>query len=278
MDASTLNQTEIDYLYSLLNHQPSSQKEAWWVVMNEVMEQIVKQDIAPDRITPEFCSIISDTTLDPVVRDYAIQHLSIYLAASSTKAPSSTAPSTKSENWKLNTENSLKVLSEAIRTPGNQHNSIPGTAFMGLIEISNNPIHQGKIEEVFEELENYLTPLITGESSASLANRTSAINAVGLMQSEKYLPMIRKLITTEEKVNDSVKLSSIAALGDFYAPSSKPSHSSLHTSHSPPGSFSSTLSPFSSEDRQILDSIKSSDTKFKHAATAALNKIRGDGF
>lgn len=257
MDATTLNPTEIDDLYSKLHHQPSSQKEAWWVVMNEIMEQIVKQEIASERIIPEFSALISDITLDPVVRDYAVQHLSYYLG---NKGPNALDSSAQSEKGTQTPEHVLNTLAQIIKSPENQHNSIPGTTFMGLIEISQNPHHAEQVAEVFEQLESYLMPLIAGESSASLANRTSAINAVGITQSAIYLPTLKKLATSGDAVNDSVKLSSIAALGDFYARSGKPSPANL--SHSRDSVEAS------------LESIVASDTKFKHAATAALKKLR----
>ncbi|MFC4991954.1 hypothetical protein [Rubritalea tangerina] len=238
LDASTLNATEVDYLYGLLRHAPSGNPEAWWVVVNEVMEQIVKQSIAPERITGSLAGLIGDQSLDPVLRDYAIQHLSIHLKEESEAEAQG-----------------FEAIRAAIVAPENQHNSIPGTALVALSTLQE--AQPTMVHAQFTALESYLDPLIRGEVAASVATRTSAINAVALVGAESYLPAVRTLAQAEGG-NDSVRLSAIAALGDFHQAAAMAAPSSLSAD----------------ADRQLLEALVASNTKFKFAAQAALKKLQ----
>ena len=242
LEGSTLNPTEVDYLYKLLREKPQgSGKEAWWVVVNEVMEQIVKQNIAAERISSEFCSMIDDKNLDNVVRDYAVQHISNYIAYDTTSDAGTHVEV-------------FQALKKAIQDPTNQHNSIPGTTLMSLVVMSENPSQTSVVKACFKQLDNYLRHLLEGESSASVVTRTSAINAVGLMQIEQYSPVLTQIIQSDD-ANASVKLSSIAALGD------------LHRT-------SNTEDAESTEVSALLLDIATGNTRFKYAAVAALKKLQ----
>ena len=250
LDASSLNTTEVDYFYTLLHQHPKGhRKEDWWVIVNEVMEQIVQQRIQPERISSEFCSIINDPSLDDVIRDYAVQHISNYVAQDSNATGGSHAEV-------------LNTLTSVIQDPANQHNSIPGTSMMGLVTMSQNPSQISVIKDYFGQLDNYLTLLLEGESSASIVTRTSAINVVGLMESVEYAPTLTKLITTEG-TNESVKLSSIAALGDLHK-STTIKEADLQTSQAvaPPQVV------------ELLQGLATGNTKFRFAAVAALKKLQ----
>lgn len=239
LDASTLNTKEIDFLYSLLHEHPVGHRdEAWWVVVNEVMEQIVKQDIAAERIAPAFIQLMQDKTLHPVVRDYAVQHISNYYQQGKEDGGGAV----------------LEGLVDVISDPTNQHNTIPGTALMGLVEISSNPELTEQVQSTVDNLENYLTSLISGDLSASVSNQTSAINVVGLLQQEQYLPLVLKQ-AMGGSTNDSIQLSSIASLGDFFRNEKIDDELALKNVE------------------EILRSYTEGGTKFKYAAAAALKKL-----
>jgi hypothetical protein len=241
LDGSTLNPTEVDYLYKLLREKPQgSGKEAWWVVVNEVMEQIVKQNIASERISSEFCSMIDDKNLDNVVRDYAVQHISNYIAYDATSDADTHVEV-------------FQALKKVIQDPTNQHNSIPGTTLMSLVVMSENPSQTSVVKACFKQLDNYLRHLLEGESSASVVTRTSAINVVGLMQIEQYSPVLTQIINSTT-ANDSAKLSAVASLGDMYAGCSAETESYFDT-------------------LEVLTELANGSSKFKYAASSALKKL-----
>lgn len=239
MDIQALNSEDIDELYEWLKYQPQvGEKEDWYVIANEIMEQMRQQGIGSQRYTDNLIKVISDPAQDKVIRDYAIQHLSIWLA------PRGSSNNTPYEKDSAKVTSAIQTLTSVIIDSSTQNSSIPGTALMGLVDFHQVDPRNEIISDSFEKLSPWLSDVITGKQNPSLITQTSAINAVAMMQRVEYLPAIRDLVQSAS-TNESAKLSSIAALG------------------------------YLAEDSDIptLQSIADSNTKFKHAAQAALIKI-----
>ena len=155
LDATSLNQTEIDYLYSLLDHKVNSrQNESWWVVLNEVMEQMQKQSIEPERFDAAMLAIIADDTRHAVVRDYAVQHIAISLKSTDRADALDRIPVI------------VDALAEQIASTQSQHTTITGTAMLALVDASHTEEVKPAVDAAFDKLENVLTPIISGESAA----------------------------------------------------------------------------------------------------------------
>lgn len=239
LDATTLNTAETRHLYALLRHKPASQhREAWWTVLNEIMEQMRRQAIAPDLYTDTLSAIIGDPAVHPVARDYAVQHLGIWI----TPRPSVTGVAPHEQNPEK-VAGAIEAITAVITEPAVQHTTIPGTALMVLADAHSGGLSATKAS--FTRLKPWLATTISGTSGASLVTRTSAINTAALMQCSEHLPAIRALVT-DDATNDSVRLSSIAALGHLAE----------------------------NDDLGTLRTLADGHSKFKHAAQAALKKLR----
>ena len=80
IDPDTLSAKDIDALFELLQHRPApNQSGAWFVVLNEIMEQIRHHGLGRERIALSFLDLVKDTTAHEVIRDYAVQHLCLWI-------------------------------------------------------------------------------------------------------------------------------------------------------------------------------------------------------
>lgn len=244
LKSSKLSPADIDELYDLLQHEispesDSNRAEDWFVTVNEIMEQMSKQGIGKERLTNTLVSILENPSRHPVIRDYAVQHLSNWLS------------STEAEHEKNPVQVNLAILSlqKAVTDPENKLTSIPGTVLMSIVDMHQRSAHKEKIDTLFTDLHSQLSDIIDGKSDASLITRTSAISAVGIMQRSEFLPTIRALVDTgslgASQTTGSLKLSSIGALGYLAE----------------------------EQDLETLQTIANGNTKFKHAAQAALKTI-----
>ena len=230
-----LSTTAVDYLLSTFTHNPPHQfREQWWLVLNEIMEQMRKKGAAADRLGPALTALVMDDGQSEVVRDYAIQHLSLWIAP-----PASDAPG---ESSKENSVAALKAIAATITDPGVAHTSIPGTAIMALTAATEHLPRE--TPPVWRQLDPALIAILKGETHGSLATRTTIIQSVALRGSSDHLPLIRQF-ARDEKMDPSLRLSSIAALGIYR----------------------------STEDRAYLQQIATGGTRYRHAAQAALKKL-----
>lgn len=239
LDIASLTASDIDSLYSLLRFQPASQdSESWWVVVNEVMEQMRLHGLGADRYSGEMVSLIEDSSLSAVLRDYAVQHLGLWLAPLGEEMHTESDPA--------RAEAALASLVSATVDPQNLNTSIPGTALIALIGIEQSTAkHSAETEAQFARLQQWLYQVLDGSVSAAKLTRISAVNAAGLIGATETLPTIRKLVS-ESHTEDGIRLSSIATLGQL-------------------GDVADIAS---------LEQIISTTPKFQHAASAAIRTIQ----
>jgi len=231
-----LTLAEIDSLFASFQYQPASQnQEAWWVVMNEMMEQMRRKGVASDRYSNELITLLESPSQPEVVRDYAVQHLSLWITPSSGGAPSEPSPETRAK--------ALSSIAATITDPSIAHTSIPGTAIMALTSASAG-LPPETIDSVWTKLDPAMTSMLKGEISAPLSTKTTIIQSVAMRGNESHLPLIQDM-ARDEKIDPSMRLSSIAALG-IYA---------------------------SENDRAYLTSLAEGKTRYRYAAQSALKKL-----
>jgi hypothetical protein len=235
-----LGPAEIAFLYQCLSHKPSPGNEnAWWVVMNEIMEQMRKKGVGAGDYTAAMISIIRDPASHDVARDYAVQHLAQWIApAGGTTVPGETDARC--------IEDGLQAIASLINDPALSLTTIPGTALMALVDASSR-LERGTTEAIWESLSPFFAAVITGQTPAEMPLRVSVLQAVAIQGDTRHLPAIR-LLARDEKANPSLRLSSIASLGFYGEPA----------------------------DIAFLQSLANTDTPFRHAATAALARIPGN--
>lgn len=227
---------DIDYLFKSLRHQPEAHNnENWWVVMNEIMEQMRRKGVASDRFANELISIVNDSTLSEVTRDYAVQHLMLWVAPSCGNVPAESSPEVIAET--------LEVVSLSVTDPAIAHTSIPGTALMGLT-VASSDLPPEVVAPIWEHLDPMMTRMLKGEINVPLSTRTTVIQSVAMRGSTKHLPLIQTM-ARNEKIDPSMRLSSIAALGVYR----------------------------SELDRDYLVSLSQGNTRYRYAAKSALKKL-----
>lgn len=232
---SSLSPHECTELFALMRHQPHAGDEnKWWVVLNELMEQMRKHGAGANDYTSNLAAILADDTLPEVTRDYAAQQLAQWISPANPESPGETKPARRQE--------ALSVFAKVITDENLTHSAIPGTALMALTDASLR-LPEEKTAPLWEKIDPVLLELIDGTRPADLILRLSAIQSAALRRSEIHLPAIRTF-ANDDKADPSLRLSSIAALGQYADP----------------------------KDRDTLEKIARSNTKFQYAAKAALQK------
>ncbi len=209
LNKDALSEPDVETLYNLLDRRPSAlHAEAWWVVVNEIMEQLRKQGVAPQRYTPALLTIIKDQTAPDVLRDYAIQHLSQWLTPRGADLGNF-----HEENPELIKE-AAQAFTDLILDAGLAHTSIPGTTLSVLADMKTSGLSEETLAEVTDQLHPWLQSTLTEEVNSEKNTRISAINAIGVLQLKQHLPAIRELASPVQ-TSASVRLSSIATLGQL---------------------------------------------------------------
>ncbi len=207
LDKETLSETDVDALYSLLEHRPlSGQAENWWVVVNEIMEQMRLQAIGRDRYSKTLLVIIRDPFAPEVLRDYTIQHLGQWIS------PRGEDIGVPHEEDPVLVRKAVVAISNTVRDASLAHSSIPGTALNVLIDVREGGIEPKIIKKAMDELEPWFSKVIPDRISISSINRAEAISAVACLGRRKYSPIIRELAFSKEG-DPTLRLRSIAALG-----------------------------------------------------------------
>lgn len=239
MEASNLKSEDVDALFTLLRYEPAAgQEQNWWVVVNEIMEQMRLQAIGSERYGKEMLAIMRDDTAPEILRDYAIQHLGQWV---SPRGEQLGQPS--EQNTEIIRE-TAETLASLVTDPNTAHTSISGTSLMVLIDMKGGGVSPEIITPVIESLKPWLAATLAGSNNTSKITRISAINAIGMLQLESFRPEIRNLATSES-TDSSLRLNSIATLGQIGEAS----------------------------DMETLKTIAETDNRLQHAAQAALQKL-----
>jgi hypothetical protein len=240
MNAETLTPSDIETLFSLLRYQPDpGQQENWWVVANEIMEQMRLQAITPESYAKEMLALMRDPAAPEVMRDYAVQHLGQWVS------PRGAALGQPSETNQAIVRETAETFAKLITDPANSHSTIPGTTLMLLIDMRGGGVPEEIINPVIDSINPWFTATLADTNQTSKITRISAINAIGMLQLKTFRPEIRSLATSET-ADPSLRLNSIAALGQIG----------------------------DADDIPTLETIAKTDPRLQHAALAALDKLK----
>lgn len=200
---SDLTEGEFQALMDLLYDEvPRTMEGATWsTIQNEIMEVLRQRRFKISDYPTALAGILSDKEADPIMRDYAAQHLTLYL--------SERASTLSTETISRSLDSLITILSGS-REASQQ---VTGTTLMALCDLNQKEPdllneHRSQLSEAVQHLLNF-------EHHATLSNRISAIQAAGRLQLEEALPQIRQMAQSED-LKPTFKLSSIAALG-YYA-------------------------------------------------------------
>jgi len=205
-----LTQKEFEELMDLIRGPVPANLSAdkWHVIANEIMNVLREPRFHIKGYGGAMGGMVADKGADPVIRDYAAQHLALSLdrvAHASTPA-----------DFHVAMETFLTVIANGDES----FNGVTGTILMSLTAVSET-FHPGDLAPYRERLGEVIVALVSGDRKSSLSNRISAIQAAGRLGFTKALPAIRSYAAGKAQ-NPSIRLSSVAALGYFADPADRP--------------------------------------------------------
>lgn len=217
---------ELLYLYRLLSEGPQQGEipEHWYVIANDLMEQLRRRDSDERRFSSAMLGILEDSRQPPVIRDYAVQHLAAWLnpARPAANRPVSNAGTPDSgtgtfpetgDGQPRPAEIASEVLSALVKAatnPEHESGTIPGTTLMMLVELSRSP---GGVDcrDAIASLKPWLHNALGDSSVLDTPTRVSAIQAAAALAPGEFLPVIRKIAFAPEG-QSSLRLPAIASL------------------------------------------------------------------
>jgi hypothetical protein len=228
-----LSQASLVRLLAYLEEPPDSGRETWYVVCNEILETLRKRNLAPETYTPTLLGIIQSSGFDPVIRDYAVQHVCQWI--------SGIDPNACEIHPALATA-AYEKLSQECMKPENGELTLPGTTLNALLDTVLNGTEDFARKR--QSLANLALQLANqSDGSVSTPNRATALQVAARLKLGEVPSLCRRL-ALDSRVAPNLRFSAIAALGQVG----------------------------SEQDIALLQSFVSDET-YKFAASAALERV-----
>jgi hypothetical protein len=195
-----LGDESVDRLFAFLGERPAQGEEDWYLVCNEILEILRKRNLSSEIYSERLVSLIESSEADPMIRDYAAQHLAQWL--------SGIDPAAMEVDRNRAKKTFERLVAEIIR-PENSKLTVAGTGLSALTDavLNGDSIIQAEKTNVSEvALEMF------ANESASTANRTSALQSAARLDVESLAEVCRQTAVNKSASPD-LRLSSIAALG-----------------------------------------------------------------
>lgn len=199
-----LGDASADKLYAYLEQPPATGEENWYLVCNEIMEVLRKRNLTPGVYTQKHLALIQSEKANPVIRDYAAQHLAQWI--------SGIDPNAKETDAALAQQAFDSMLDEAGK-PENGQLTLAGTTLNALCDAvtTGSEAMKAKREAVGAAA---LKVVENKDGTASPVNRSSALQVAARLQTPGLPQACRHLATNKQEAVD-VRLSAIAALGQI---------------------------------------------------------------
>jgi hypothetical protein len=197
-----LGDASVDRLFEFLKQPPASGQDNWYLVCNEIMEVMRKRNLAPGLYTRKHLELIQSPVSDPMIRDYAAQHLAQWI--------SGIDPQAREADPDIAKEAFTGMCEEAIK-PANAQLTLTGTTLNALTDavLNGGEAIRGRKDEVARLA---LDVLENRHAEASAVNRATALQAAARLNAPGLNEICRQL-AADATVPVDVRLSSIAALG-----------------------------------------------------------------
>lgn len=190
-------------LFDFISAKPKEEiQETWYLVANEIMETLRQRELPAGLYTRKLSALIKSNAVDPVIRDYAIQHLSQWISGA--------APDARETDPSL-AETAFDLMCEQATATENGKLTLVGTAMNALTDAQ---LHgQGFILERRQHLQAVALKIAsTTDGSVATFNRASALQAAALLDAPK-LPEFCRDMAGQDNIAVDLRLSSVAALG-----------------------------------------------------------------
>ena len=190
-------------LVEYLTNQPAgeSQKD-WYLVANEIMQTLRQRELPAGFYTEHLVALIESSTVDAVIRDYAVQHLSQWI--------SGIVPAAR-ETDPVQISGAFAAMCRQAAAVENGHLTLVGTTLNALADLL---VHrQGPMVAQREEfLGMALKIAATADGSVLPFNRASALQAAARLDAPELPQLCRQLVHHPDLTPD-LRLGSVAALG-----------------------------------------------------------------
>jgi len=197
-----LGEASVERLFEFLKQPPASGQENWYLVCNEIMEVLRKRNLASGVYTHKHLELIQSSGSDPMIRDYAAQHLAQWI--------SGIDPQARETNPEVAKDAFASLYEEAAK-PANAQLTLTGTTLNALTDAVMNG-DEAMRERKGEVAKLALEILQDREGAASSVNRSTALQAAARLDASGLNELCRQLAADANQPPD-VRLSSIAALG-----------------------------------------------------------------
>jgi hypothetical protein len=216
LDARTLSEGDVNSLYAYLTDRSGAARtEEWWYTLNEIMEQIRLQAIAPERIVPTFLSILLDPNEAEVPRDYALQHLAQWIT------PNPEGLDLPHEQDPERIREAIDGIIRVIPEPALGRSTIPGTGLTMLNLMQDAPFADQLLRPALGHLGAWIKRTVLGQNpDASEILRGEAIQTVGDFLLDEHAHYLREL-AHDRRSSPDLRLRAIAALGDLGHPADR---------------------------------------------------------
>lgn len=213
--AGECSERDVRSLYLTLTTGPTTAElpEDWYVIANDIMQQLFLRDTDPQRLATYFTQLLQDSQQPLVLRDYAVQHLSTWLIRKpdankpvSKKRPLHVPPTPEITALVLQTLTAAATASD----PALSDSTIPGTTLMMLVHLRRTQADVDCLPAI-ATLRPWLENALQDTSLLTLSTRVSAVQAASVLAPDHFLPAIRRLAYSENDAS-ALRLPAIASL------------------------------------------------------------------
>ena len=185
-----LSAEEVAAIYKFLKSRWDDRvtQEASRAIKNDLMNVLRHQSVLPSELSNVLIGLYNDSSQDPVIRDYAIQHLGYWYS-------------------RLDGDVAREQIKEVLINALGENSSIAGTALLAVHRLSRdrNEFDSKKIEE-------RALALVTSPQTDK-ATRVTALQICAERNLAGALPVIQELAQSSSEVG--VRISAISALGQL---------------------------------------------------------------
>ena len=190
-------------LFDYLTEKPDDESlQTWYLICNEIIQTLRKRELPTGQYTRRLTALVESAAADPVIRDYATQHLSQWISGIDQDAM---------ETDPILVESAFDAMSHQAEAVENGQLSIVGTTLNALVDALLNG--QGVILAKRERLQKIAVDVASiDDGSVATFSRAAALQAAARLDAPELPGLCRNMINNPDTAPD-VRLGSVAALG-----------------------------------------------------------------
>lgn len=196
-----LDAAQVGTLFAFLRAAPEGDRGGWYLAVNEVMEVMRKRALAGESYSREMLALLADGGADPVVRDYAAQHLAQWVAGMDVTAGK--------EGDEVLASDCVRQMLRTALAPDSAKLTLAGTTLNALADGVLNG--RAFIREQRPTVADAAFGLASGDTASPL-NRATALQVMARLGHDGTRGLSRQWIESPT-TPANLRLSAIAALG-----------------------------------------------------------------